>query len=80
MWPEHSSGLPQAPCSSLDGRVAVVRGGAKGSGWATLEALMEVGAVPVLPDRDAAARGPAERERDEKRTFEDGTDENLRLR
>jgi NAD(P)-dependent dehydrogenase (short-subunit alcohol dehydrogenase family) len=41
--------------ASLNGRVAVVTGGAKGIGWATVEALVTEGAVPVLFDRDEAA-------------------------
>jgi len=55
MSTEHSSGSRPAPAPSLEGRVAIVTGGAKGIGWATVEALLEAGAVPVLFDRDAAA-------------------------
>jgi NAD(P)-dependent dehydrogenase (short-subunit alcohol dehydrogenase family) len=36
-------------------RVAVVTGGAKGIGWATVQALIKTGAIPVLFDRDEAA-------------------------
>ena len=47
---------------ALDGRVAIVTGGARGIGWAAVEALMEAGAVPVLFDCDAAALDKASRE------------------
>ncbi len=36
-------------------RIAVVTGGAKGIGWATVQALVNTGATPVLFDRDEAA-------------------------
>lgn len=45
-----------APGSS---RVAVVTGGAKGIGWATVQALVKSGVVPVLFDRDEAALAAA---------------------
>jgi NAD(P)-dependent dehydrogenase (short-subunit alcohol dehydrogenase family) len=45
--------MPQG--RALEGRVAVVTGGAKGIGWATVEALAEAGAIPALFDRDDTA-------------------------
>ncbi|MEO8523599.1 MAG: SDR family NAD(P)-dependent oxidoreductase [Caldimonas sp.] len=47
---------------SFDGRVAVVTGGAKGIGWATVEALISEGVRPVLFDRDDAALASASRQ------------------
>ena len=44
-----------------DGRVAVVTGGAKGIGWATVQALVADGVRPVLFDRDEAALADAGR-------------------
>jgi len=41
--------------AELQGRVAVITGGAKGIGWATAEAFVRAGAVPVILDRDADA-------------------------
>ena len=41
-------------------RVAVVTGGAKGLGWATVEALVKTGAIPVLFDRDPQALAAAQ--------------------
>ena len=43
----------------LEGRVAVITGGAKGIGWATVEASAECGALPVVLDRDADALAAA---------------------
>ena len=36
-------------------RIAIVTGGAKGIGWATVSALVKTGVTPVLFDRDAQA-------------------------
>ncbi len=44
-----------AALPELHGRIAIVTGGAKGIGWATVQALVQAGAVPVLIDRDAPA-------------------------
>ncbi|MDP3819998.1 MAG: SDR family NAD(P)-dependent oxidoreductase [Burkholderiales bacterium] len=44
---------------STSSRVAVVTGGAKGIGWATVQALLKTGVVPVLFDRDQAALASA---------------------
>jgi NAD(P)-dependent dehydrogenase (short-subunit alcohol dehydrogenase family) len=40
-------------------RIAVVTGAARGIGWATVQALVRTGAIPVLIDRDAAALAAA---------------------
>jgi NAD(P)-dependent dehydrogenase (short-subunit alcohol dehydrogenase family) len=50
-----SSIPPQQNDSSFQGQIAVVTGGAKGIGWATVDALVGVGATPVLFDRDQPA-------------------------
>ena len=44
-----------------DSRVAVVTGGARGIGWATVQALVADGVRPVLFDRDEAALADAAR-------------------
>ena len=43
----------------FDGRVAVVTGGARGIGWATVQALVQGGAKPVILERDADALAQA---------------------
>ncbi len=48
--------------ASIDSRVAVVTGGAKGIGWATVEALVEEGVRPVLFDRDEPALAAASKQ------------------
>src|SRR5450432_3134211 len=51
---------------SFDGRVAVVTGGAKGIGWAIVEALIAEGVRPALFDRDDVALAVASRQLAEK--------------
>ncbi len=45
--------------TSAPSRVAVVTGGAKGIGWATVQALAKTGVTPVLFDRDEPALAAA---------------------
>ncbi len=52
-----SDALPGTPASLP--RVAVVTGGAKGIGWATVQALAGSAAIPVLIDRDEPALAEA---------------------
>lgn len=55
-----SSDASAAPASAQPGpRVAVVTGGAKGIGWATVQGLVNTAAIPVLFDRDAQALATA---------------------
>jgi NAD(P)-dependent dehydrogenase (short-subunit alcohol dehydrogenase family) len=55
-----SNDAPREPASAtLRPRIAIVTGGAKGIGWATVQALVHTGATPVLFDRDEAALGRA---------------------
>jgi NAD(P)-dependent dehydrogenase (short-subunit alcohol dehydrogenase family) len=49
------------PASPAEQRVAVITGAAKGIGWATVEAFVAAGVVPVLFDRDAQALEQAHR-------------------
>jgi NAD(P)-dependent dehydrogenase (short-subunit alcohol dehydrogenase family) len=56
-----SSAAPRGPASASPApRVAVVTGGAKGIGWATVQALVKTGAIPVLFDRDPQALAAAQ--------------------
>ncbi|MEJ8855538.1 SDR family oxidoreductase [Variovorax robiniae] len=45
--------------SATTSRIAIVTGGAKGIGWATVQALVEEGATPVVFDRDEKALATA---------------------
>ena len=51
--------MEKMPGAAPDGRVAIVTGGAKGIGWATVEALVMEGVRPVLFDRDEQALASA---------------------
>jgi NAD(P)-dependent dehydrogenase (short-subunit alcohol dehydrogenase family) len=51
--------LTQGPAGVARRRVVVVTGGAKGIGWATVQAFAKTGAVPVLLDLDAPALAAA---------------------
>ena len=57
MVPEMSSAAvrPVRPDGVPRPRVVAVTGGAKGIGWATVQAFVNTGAIPVLLDRDAQA-------------------------
>jgi NAD(P)-dependent dehydrogenase (short-subunit alcohol dehydrogenase family) len=50
---------PSPPSSELSGRIAVVTGAARGIGFATVTALADAGALPVLLDRDSDALSTA---------------------
>ena len=54
------SDAPHLPAHTSTGpRVAVVTGGARGIGWATVQAFVEAGVTPVLLDRDEEALAAA---------------------
>ena len=53
------SAVPASPVSASPQRVAVITGGAKGIGWATVQAMLRDGDIPVLFDRDADALSTA---------------------
>jgi NAD(P)-dependent dehydrogenase (short-subunit alcohol dehydrogenase family) len=56
----NSSDEPSVSAStSAQPRVAVVTGGAKGIGWATVQALVETSVIPVLFDHDQEALAQA---------------------
>ncbi len=57
MTPNDSIAVPAR--ATAGPAVAIVTGGAKGIGWATVEALLRTGAIPVLFDRDRQALGAA---------------------
>jgi len=51
--------LAAGSATAPTGRVVVITGGAKGIGWATAQAMVRDGDVPVLFDRDGAALAEA---------------------
>lgn len=54
-----SNALPARSNAALQQRVAVITGGAKGIGWATVESMVRDQTIPVLIDRDHTALAEA---------------------